>query len=126
MPFHRANDHILDFRRLHRDTNHKQKPNEPNRKPLHPAVRRRRLIWLGVMVIVLVWTVVELIVQQNRIWDKEKELAVRKMELATAKEQTKQLKEEIKKLHDESYLLELAHKMGYGKPGEEIYSTEKE
>jgi cell division protein DivIC len=122
VPFHRMNDNILQFRRTSQDMK-RPKSRERKHGPLHPIVRRRRLVWLGVMVLFFCWTVVELIVQQTHIWDREKILAARKMELADGQRHTKELKEEIKRLHDEKYLLELAHKMGFGKPGEEVYST---
>jgi len=85
--------------------------------PLHPKVRRRRLIWLSIMVLVCTWSLVELIIQQNRIWEKEELLVARKMELNAEQAKTSRLREEIKKLNDEKYLLELARQKGYGKPG---------
>ncbi len=122
VPFHRMNDNILQFRRTSQESE-KPKVRERKQRSLHPVVRRRRLIWLGAMVLFFCWAIVELIVQQVHIWDREKILAERKAELADGQRHTKELKDEIKKLHDEKYLLELAHKMGFGKPGEEVYST---
>jgi cell division protein FtsB len=118
MPFQRSRDNILTFKRKVA----KEKGHEERKQPLHPAVRRRRMIWLGVMVTIFCWCVVELIIQQNRIWDKEEALAAKRQELAEAKRKTAHINAEIKKLHRKDYLLELAHKMGYSKPGEQIYS----
>jgi cell division protein DivIC len=84
--------------------------------PLHPKVRRRRLIWLSIMVLVCTWSLIELIIQQNRIWEKEELLAVRKTELNAEQAKMGKLREEINKLNDEKYLLELARQKGFGKP----------
>lgn len=103
---------------------------EPRKKPtqssLHPAVRRRRLIWLIIMICFICWTIVELTIQQQRIWAKEKELVEKQQELKQVMAEIDVLKEEIKQLHNEDYLLELAHKMGYSKPGEEVYTIQNE
>ncbi|MFC7443350.1 FtsB family cell division protein [Laceyella putida] len=118
MPFQSSRDNILTFKREVM----KEKGQEARKQPLHPLVRRRRKIWLGMMVVIFCWCIVELIVQQNRIWDKEEELAAKQRELAGVQQKTAKLNAEIKKLHRKDYLLELAHKMGYSKPGEQNYS----
>lgn len=94
-------------------------------RPLHPSVKRRRLIWLGCMVVFIIWAAAQSVIQQMRIWDQEKELANKQRQLTQAYEQQKILNQEVQKLKSEDYMLELAHKMGYGKPGEQIYSIEK-
>jgi cell division protein DivIC len=120
MPVHR--DNILTFQRPHGAG--AKAENKEIRPRLHPSVRRRRLFWLATMIVVVVYTVYGWITQQNRIWEKERQLAAKKAELQKVQAETKKLEEEIWKLrHDENYLLELAHSMGYGKPGEEIYAV---
>lgn len=121
MPFQYSHNHLLLFKRGVT----REKGPIANKQPLHPIVRRRRKLWFGTMIVIFCWCVVELIVQQNRIWDKEEELAAKQQELASVKQKTTELQAEIKKLHREDYLLELAHKMGYSKPGEEIYMPPK-
>ncbi len=79
------------------------------------------MIWLGTMIVIISWSIIELIIQQGRIWEKEEQLAAKKKELLAVQAETHALKAEIKKLKNEDYLLELAHKLGYSKPGEEIY-----
>lgn len=98
-----------------------EKKARPSKNKLHPAVRRRRLVWLGTMIVIICWSIIELIIQQGRIWEKEEQLAAKKKELQAVQAETHALKAEIKKLGNEDYLLELAHKLGYSKPGEEIY-----
>jgi len=123
MPIYRKSDELLSFRRTPNNAHEKAK--DSRKQPLHPAVRRRRLIWLAIMVCFLCWTVVELMIQQQRIWAKEQELASKQRVLKQTMAETKRLREEIRRLHNEDYLLELAHKMGYSKPGEEVYSIKK-
>lgn len=94
-------------------------------KRLHPKAKRRRLIWLVSMVIFLVWVTVQLIVQQINIWDRQEQLAIKQKELASIKSESKEISKEIQRLQDDSYLLELAHKLGYGKPNEKNYQVRK-
>ncbi|MGA8943828.1 MAG: septum formation initiator family protein [Thermoactinomyces sp.] len=95
-------------------------------RPLHPAVRRRRLVWLVIVVVFTCWAVVQSFVQQMRVWEQEKELAAKQEQLAQIQMKQKELKQEVQKLKSEDYMLELAHKMGYGKPGEELYTIKEE
>ncbi|SEN63840.1 FtsB family cell division protein [Lihuaxuella thermophila] len=123
MPSRRPMDNILAFSHTgnpHRSSETEKKARQTRHK-LHPAVRRRRLIWLGTMIVIISWSLIELIIQQGRIWEKEEQLAAKKKELQAVQAETQTLKDEIKKLGNEDYLLELAHKLGYSKPGEEIY-----
>ncbi|RAL23184.1 FtsB family cell division protein [Thermoflavimicrobium daqui] len=96
------------------------------KQTLHPAARRRRMIWLGLMVFILSWAGVQLVIQQFRIWNKEEVLIQKQKELVVVKQQTNQLKKEVQQLNDTNFLLELAHKLGYIKPGEQNYETEHE
>ncbi|WP_164491564.1 FtsB family cell division protein [Staphylospora marina] len=113
-------DNILAFQGARKD---RKVGNRKPRPALHPSVRRRRLLWLAVMAIVSIYTLYGWITQQNRIWEKEQQLAAKKQQLASMQETNRLLQEEIRRLKtDENYLLELAHSMGYGKPGEEIYT----
>lgn len=131
MPAKRPVDNILAF--THPGTSRHSRPTpspEQTRttrgssQKLHPAVRRRRLIWLGFMVVFFCWAVIELVIQQFRIMDREEQLAAKREELAAVQAETQELHQAIKKLNDEDYLLELAHKLGYSKPGEEVYIIE--
>lgn len=88
---------------------------------LHPGVRRRRLTWLTIMSLFILWAIVQISYQQWRIWEKEEQLAAKQATLKELKQETKSLQKEIQLLHDENYLLELAHKYGYGKKGEKTY-----
>lgn len=90
------------------------------RPPLPPRVRRRRRIWLAVMVLFFLWSGSQLVIQTGKIHAKEAALAEKRKELATLKKEQRELKQEIGRLQDEDYLKELARKMGYGKPGEEL------
>lgn len=120
----RRSDELLFFRHKRKE---EQEPRKKTRQSsLHPAVRRRRLVWFVVMVCFICWTIVELIIQQQRIWTKEKELAAKQQKLKEVTAETNLLREEIKQLYNKDYLLELAHKMGYSKPGEEVYTINKE
>ncbi len=93
---------------------------------LHPKVKRRRLAWLILMVLFIGWCATQLIIQEVRIWDKEALLHKRKQELADANVATKQLESDVKRYQDFDYLMELAHKHGYGKSGEKNYQVENE
>jgi cell division protein FtsB len=102
-----------------------KKANQPRQK-LHPTVRRRRLIWLITMVTIICWASIQLVVQQFRIWNKEDELAAKSSQLTALEQRSKELEKEVHKLkYDEEYLNELAHKKGYSKPGEEVYSIKE-
>ena len=92
----------------------------PSRLPRN--VRRRRLIWLIVMITFFGWFLSEFVTQSGRIAAREAELKAKREELAALKKEQKALREEIKQLHDEEYLKELARKYGYQEPGEEIYT----
>ncbi|SFJ35781.1 FtsB family cell division protein [Thermoflavimicrobium dichotomicum] len=117
---------VLAFRSPHIQTAERKKEPAKSRQTLHPAARRRRFIWLGIMLFMLSWAVGQLVIQQFRIWDKEEVLAQKKQELAAVKQQTEQLKREVRQLNDTNYLLELAHKLGYIKPGEQNYQEHHE
>jgi cell division protein DivIC len=125
MAYQHGRDNVLFIQRSAKPV---KKPESASKsqsvRPLHPAVKRRRLIWLGCMVVFIVWAAAQSVIQQVRIWDQEKELADKQRQLSQAYEQQKTLKQEVQKLKSEDYMMELAHKMGYGKPGEQIYSIE--
>ncbi|MBA4495809.1 septum formation initiator family protein [Paenactinomyces guangxiensis] len=130
MPVQRSADKILAFnhpganRQSRSSPSSKQvKKSRQPRNQLHPSVRRRRLLWLGGMILFICWAVVQLVVQEWRIWKKEDQLTAKQEELKIVQAETKELETVIKKLRDEDYLLELAHKLGYSKPDEEVYTT---
>ena len=92
---------------------------------IHPAVRRRRLLWFGAMVVFLSWFLVSVIIQQFRIWNNQEKLAAKHHELQVSQKKGVELTQSIKKLQKEDYLFELAHKLGYSYPDEENYQMEE-
>lgn len=92
---------------------------------LHPIVRKRRLVYLCWMTMFLFWFVIELFIQQSRIWNQEEKLAKQQQALIVAQAENKQLKKEVNLLNSPEYLLELAHKLGYSKPEEENYQIRR-
>lgn len=126
MPFQHGKDKILSFERpINSERPQKSQSSSKRVRPLHPAVRRRRMIWLVIVVVFTCWAVMQSFIQQMRVWEQEKELAAKRDQLAQVQMKQKELQQETQKLKSEDYMLELAHKMGYGKPGEELYSIEK-
>lgn len=102
-------------------------PHPPRRLPLFPPppplprrVRLRRRIWLILMLVLFLWSGSEWIIQTRAVHSKEAALVEKRRELASLEKERRELKQEINRLQDEDYLFELARKMGYGKPGEEI------
>lgn len=114
-----AKGNVVSFRPSPRPSEPSGK-RSPNRLPRN--VRRRRLIWLVVMITVFVWFLSEFITQTGRISAREAELKEKKAEVAALKKEQRALRKEIKRLHDEEYLKELARKYGYQEPGEEVYT----
>ncbi|MFC4075527.1 septum formation initiator family protein [Salinithrix halophila] len=98
-------------------------PGQDKKPPraLHPGVRRRRWIWLLLMLTFFIWSGVELWGQSQRIEAREAALAVKQKQLVQLKKRQAALKKEIQLLQDEAYLDELARKMGYRKLNEEVY-----
>ncbi|PTX55250.1 cell division protein DivIC [Melghirimyces profundicolus] len=90
------------------------------RRPLAPNVRRRRWVWLIVMVLFFLWSGTQLVVQAGELESRKAALAAEKEKLVQLKEENRDLKKDIDRLQNEEYLYELARKMGYKKPGEEI------
>lgn len=95
------------------------------KRAVHPAVRRRRLLWFGGMVVFVLWFLVSVVIQQFRIWNHQDTLAAKKHQIQMAEQKTAQLKESMKKLQKEDYLFELAHKLGYSYPDEENYEVQE-
>jgi cell division protein DivIC len=93
---------------------------------LHPKVKRRRLAWFILMILFIGWCATQVIIQEIRIWDKEAVLHKRQQELADAKVTSKQLTSDVKRYRNFDYLMELAHRHGYGKPGEKNYQVGNE
>lgn len=93
---------------------------------LHPKVKRRRLVWLVLMVLFFGWCIIQLVVQEIRIAHKEELLHKRQQDLATVEATNKKLIEDVKRYRDKDYLMEQAHKHGYGKIGEKNVSIENE
>ncbi len=89
---------------------------------LSPAVRRRRLIWLLVMLSFFAWTAAEIITQSGQIAKKNEELSEVESRIKALQEEQKSLQTEIKKLQNEEYVLELAReKYQYYFPSEVPY-----
>ncbi|WP_028777606.1 septum formation initiator family protein [Shimazuella kribbensis] len=93
---------------------------------LHPKVKRRRIAWLVLMVLFFCWCVTQLVMQEIKISKKEELLHTRQQELATSEAATRKLTKDVKKFQDKDYLMEQAHKHGYGKPGEKNMKVDNE
>jgi cell division protein FtsB len=93
---------------------------------LHPKVKRRRLIWLVLMVLFFGWCIIQLVMQEIEISQKEELLHKRQQELATMESKSKKLEKDVKRYQDKDYMMEQAHKHGYGKPGEKNVPMENE
>lgn len=90
------------------------------RRRLPRNVRRRRWIWLIAMLTFFVWSGSELITQSLEIHERKTVLAQSKERVESLRAEQKELQEELRRLKDEEYLMELARKMGYALPGEEV------
>lgn len=95
-------------------------------RKLHPKAKRRRLIWLVSTVMFLIWFGVQLVIQQMKIWDREETLAKKVEELEALRMESQRLDQELQKLDDPVYLLEQAHRLGYGKKNEQNFEVETE
>ena len=88
---------------------------EMNRAPkeaIHPAVRRRRLLWFGCMVAFVMWFLVSIVFQQFRIWDREDKMMAKKNQMEMAKVEMTQLNQSIKKLKKENLLARTRAQVG--------------
>jgi cell division protein FtsB len=92
---------------------------------LHPKVKRRRVTWLVLMVLFVCWCLTQLVMQEIKISKKEELLHKRQQELATTEAMTKKLTKDVKRYQDKDYLMEQAHKHGYGKRGEKNMKVEE-
>ncbi|MBD1372453.1 septum formation initiator family protein [Hazenella sp. IB182357] len=113
------------FQMRHNHSKKKPTDEEKTKQAVHPIVRRRRLLWLSIMLLFIGWTLVQLLVQKNEMWDLEDHLQAKEAELKTVQSKTDVLKKEIKQLHNDEYLLEQAHKMGYREENEALYKVEE-
>ncbi len=103
-------------------TSHTPKQQNSQKVVLSPAVRRRRFIWLVVMLSFFAWTAAELVTQSGQLAKKNKELLEVESRIQALQEEQKSLKTEIKKLQNEEYVLELAReKYHYYFPSEVPY-----
>jgi cell division protein DivIC len=116
---------VLRFRSPERETEVTDVPKELPPK-LHPRVKRRRMLWLVSMIVFFGWCVTQLVIQEVRISAHEELLQERKRELAKTKEEQQQLIKELKQFEDKDYMMEQAHKHGYGKIGEKNVSVTDE
>jgi len=92
---------------------------------ISPKARRRRLVWLAIMCMFLVWFLVELIIQTGRISEAEAALAQKRAQISALQARQKQLREQIRQMQTDTYMDEMARKLGYTKDGEELYLTPK-
>ncbi|SHF08454.1 Cell division protein FtsB [Seinonella peptonophila] len=122
----RSADKILTFRGQMKDRSVEAKGQVRKSDRLHPLVKRRRIFWLSIMSLFVIWFLFELTVQQIRIWDQEEKLLAKQGELRVVQAETKQLKDQVRDLHSPQYLLELAHRLGYSKQGEQNYKVPKD
>ncbi|MBN2910657.1 septum formation initiator family protein [Polycladomyces sp. WAk] len=95
-------------------------------RPISPKARRRRLAWLAIMCTFLVWFLVELIIQTGRISEAEAALAQKRAQISALQARQKQLREQIRQMQTDTYMDEMARKLGYTKDDrEELYLTPK-
>lgn len=120
---HRPRDNVLVFQKTKPSpsTSSEPTPTPEDRPKLHPGVRRRRITWLIIMFCFILWAVIQIFLQQLKIWEKQDQLAIKQSALKQAKKETAILQKGIEQLNDYHYLMELAHKYGYGKKGEKNY-----
>lgn len=116
---------VLRFRSPERETEVTDEPRELPPK-LHPRVKRRRMLWLVSMIVFFGWCMTQLVIQEVRISAQEEILQERKRELAKTKEEQQQLIKDLKQFQDKDYMMEQAHKHGYGKNGEQNVSVTDE
>ncbi|PTM54807.1 FtsB family cell division protein [Desmospora activa] len=90
------------------------------RKPLPRHVRRRRWIWLIAMLAFFFWSGSELIGQSMEVHERKTALAQSREEVQALQAEQRGLQEDVRRLQNEEYLLELARKLGYALPGEEV------
>lgn len=116
---------VLRFRSPERETEVTDVPRELPPK-LHPRVKRRRMLWLVSMIVFFGWCITQLVIQEVRISAQEELLQERKQELNKTKEEQQQLIKDLKQFQDKDYMMEQAHKHGYGKTGEKNVSVTDE
>jgi cell division protein FtsB len=117
-----AANNVVTFRPQR--TPHASSADRPNRRPISPKARRRRLVWLTIMCAFLVWFLVELIIQTGRISDAEAALAQKRAQISALQARQKQLREQIQRMQTDTYMDEMARKWGYTKDDrEELYLT---
>lgn len=112
---------VLTFRQPTSMPNEDQANPKSSNRMLHPKAKRRRFIWLVSTMMFLIWFGVQLVVQQMKIWDREEILAKKMEELESLRTESQRLDQELQKLDDPVYLLEQAHRMGYGKKNEQNF-----
>ncbi len=117
-----SEEKVVSFRSRSSQAFQSNPPNQPtpSRPPLPPHVRRRRWIWLITMLIIILWSGSQLFVQAREVHSKEMDLLKEKKHLEQLQQENRALEQEVDRLHDEAYLFELARKLGYKKPREEI------
>ncbi|TCP66220.1 FtsB family cell division protein [Baia soyae] len=128
MTQHRTNSKVLTFRQPTTDTEDlafATPAHTPIRK-LHPKAKRRRLIWLVSAILFFIWFGVQLVIQQMKIWDREEILVKKSQELEKVRQESQRLDQDLQKLEDPKYLLEQAHRLGYGKKNEQNFEMEPE
>jgi cell division protein FtsB len=96
-------------------------------RSISPKARRRRLVWLAIMCAFLVWFLVELIIQTGRISEAEAALAEKRAQISALQARQKQLREQIQRMQTDTYMEEMARKLGYTKDDqEELYLISNE
>ncbi|WP_044641831.1 septum formation initiator family protein [Risungbinella massiliensis] len=128
---HHPRDNVLVFQNQKKSTvsqveeEHLSDSPRPVKPKIQPKVRRFRLAWLIFMCCFIVWASIQLVVQQFRIWEKEDQLVVKKETLQQVQQEKTSLEKGISLLQEHQYLMELAHKYGYGKKGEKNYQPKE-
>ncbi|MFC5406831.1 FtsB family cell division protein [Cohnella soli] len=93
--------------------------------PPAAGARRRLKLFLFVMVLFLSWAAYVLIVQQDQIGDRSRQLNEVDRKLTDVQAKNEGLKQQINRLNDDEYMGQIARKEhGLGIPGEKIIQTE--
>lgn len=113
----RNHDNVVSFRSS-RPSDEGQK--RVVRKPLPRHARFRRWVWLIAMITFCLWSGTELVLQSLAVHEGKTALAQSEQEVQALKAEQKELQRDLRRLQNEEYLLELARKLGYALPGEEV------
>ncbi|MCS1352389.1 septum formation initiator family protein [Mechercharimyces sp. CAU 1602] len=119
---HPDEPHIVSFETRRSSEEPAAKKPQAKKRVLAPGVKRRRRLWLAIMVVFILWSGGEIIYQSFKVQAKEQEYAKVEEEFAQLKAERKKLEKEVERLQTDEYMMYLARKFGYKLPGEETYA----